>query len=114
MSDRVTSLQLDDLGVAQSLPRPGGKDQILGVPYRPVQFLDDDLPKALERAATWLREVEQWLGEAPDVIAVHLDHDETQGSPYFDLTILCNDEDLAGAPIAVRERDSGGGPRRPA
>ncbi|GAA4797557.1 hypothetical protein GCM10023200_37230 [Actinomycetospora chlora] len=107
MSERMTPLELDDLGVASALPRPGGKDQILGVPYRPVQFLDDDLPSALERAATWLREVEQWLGEAPDVIAVHLDHDETQDSPYFDLTILCNEEDLAGVPIAVRERDAG-------
>jgi hypothetical protein len=111
VSERVTPLELDDLGVASALPRPSGKDQILGVPYRPVQFLDDDLPSALERAATWLREVEQWLGEAPDVIAVHLDHDETQGSPYFDLTILCNEEDLAGAPIAVRERDSGASSR---
>jgi hypothetical protein len=101
----------DDLGVANALPRPGGKDQIQGVPYRPVQFLDDDLPSALERSATWLREVEQWLGEPIDVIAVHLDYDDAKGSPYYDLKILCNEEDLAGVPIALRQRDSETPPR---
>lgn len=106
VAEHATSLELDDLGVASGLPRPDGKDVIQGVPYRPVQFLDDDLPTALERSAAWLREVEQWLGEPVDVIAVHLDYDDSQGSPYFDLKILCNEEDLAGVPIAMRKRDS--------
>jgi hypothetical protein len=105
VGEHVTNLDLDDLGMARDLPRPSGKDQIQGVPYRPVQFLDDDLPAALERSAAWLREVEQWLGEPIDVIAVHLDYDDSQGSPYFDVKILCNEEDLAGVPIAMRERD---------
>ncbi|GAA4875404.1 hypothetical protein [Actinomycetospora straminea] len=113
MSENATHLELDDLGVAAALPRPSGGDQIQGVPYRPVQFLDDDLPSALERSARWLREVEQWLGEPLDVIAVHLDYDDAKGSPYYDLKILCNEEDLAGVPIALRERDERT-PSRPA
>lgn len=105
VGEHVTNLELDDLGVANGLPRPSDKDQIQGVPYRPVQFLDNDLPTALERSAAWLREVEQWLGEPIDVVAVHLDYDDSKESPYFDLKILCNEEDLAGAPIAMRKRD---------
>lgn len=78
VGEHVTNLELDDLGVANGLPRPSDKDQIQGVPYRPVQFLDNDLPTALERSAAWLREVEQWLGEPIDVIAVHLDYDDSK------------------------------------
>jgi hypothetical protein len=106
VGEHPTHLALDDLGVARDLPRPGDKDQIQGVPYRPIQFLDDDLPTALERSATWLREAEQWLGEPLDVIAVHLDYDDAKGSPYYDLKLLCNEEDLAGVPIAMRKRDN--------
>lgn len=38
-----------------------------------------------------------------DVIAVHLDYDDRQGQPYYDLKLLCNEEDLAGAPVAIRK-----------
>src|SRR5690606_18541473 len=41
-----------------------------------------------------------------DVIAVHLDYDDTDGAPYFNLKLLCNEEDLAGAPIALRKLQS--------
>jgi hypothetical protein len=75
-----------------------------GVPYRPVEFRDDDLPTALERSAAWLRRVEEWLGEPADVIAIHLDYDDKEGSPYYAVKLLCNEEDLAGAPIAVHRR----------
>lgn len=44
-------------------------------------------------------------GSASRSIAVHLDYDDSKESPYFDLKILCNEEDLAGAPIAMRKRD---------
>ena len=81
-------------------------DQVQGVPYRPVEFRDDDLPAALERSAQWLREAQNWLGEPVDVIAVHLDYDDTDGAPYFNLKLLCNEEDLAGAPIALRKLQS--------
>lgn len=67
-----------------------------------MEFRDDDLPSALERSARWLRDTEHWLGEPVDVIAIHLDYDDTQGSPYYDVKLLCNEEDLAGAPIALR------------
>ena len=103
MTDETVELDLDDAGVARDLPRPGGPaDEVQQVPYRPVQFRDDDLPTALERAAGWLRQVQQWLGEPVDVIAVHLDYDERAGAPYYEVKLLCNEEDLAGAPLALR------------
>lgn len=97
-------LDLDEVGVSVDLPRPAhARDQVQGVPYRPVEFRDDDLPTALERAASWLRSTQDWLGEPVDVIAIHLDYDDGEGSPYYDVKLLCNEEDLAGAPIAMRE-----------
>jgi hypothetical protein len=105
MSEKAIQLELDELGVAVNLPRPSNhRDGVQGVPYRPVQFRDDDLPTALMRCADWLREVQGWLGEPVDVIAIHLDYDDREGSPYYDLKLLCNDEDLAGAPIAMNLR----------
>lgn len=103
MSEYPVDLQLDDAGLAAELPRPlNPQDQIHDVPFRPVQFRDDDLPTALERAAAWLRRTQEWLGEPVDVIAVHLDYDDEAGSPYYEVKLLCNDEDLAGAPVAQR------------
>lgn len=97
------SLELDEAGVSVDLPRPAHEgDQVYGVPYRPVEFRDDDLPTALERSAAWLRRTQEWLGEPVDVIAIHLDYDDSEGSPYYDVKLLCNEEDLAGAPIALR------------
>ena len=81
------------------------RDGVQGVPYRPVEFRDDDLPTALERAAAWLRQTQDWLGEPVDVIAVHLDYDDTKGNPYYDLKLLCNDEDLAGVPRVIRDNE---------
>ncbi|MDR7301365.1 hypothetical protein [Haloactinomyces albus] len=104
MSEETIELELDDSGVSVDLPQPtGDMDQIQGVPYRPVEFRDDDLPTALERSARWLRQAQDWLGEPVDVIAVHLDYDDRQGAPYYDLKLLCNEEDLAGAPVAIRK-----------
>jgi len=103
VSEKAFKLDLDELGVAVTLPRPGHRDRVHGVPYRPVEFRDDDLPTALERSAAWLREVQSWLGEPVDVIAIHLDYDDREGAPYYDLKLLCNEEDLAGAPLAVQE-----------
>ncbi|SDC75697.1 hypothetical protein [Actinokineospora iranica] len=98
------ALNLDEAGVSVDLPRPAHRgDQVQGVPYRPVEFRDDDLPTALERAASWLRSTQEWLGEPVDVIAIHLDYDDGEGSPYYDVKLLCNEEDLAGAPIAMRQ-----------
>jgi hypothetical protein len=71
-----------------------------------VQFRDDDLANALERSAAWLRSAQEWLGEPLDVIAIHLDYDDSAGSPYYDVKLLCNEEDLAGAPIAVRAQQT--------
>jgi hypothetical protein len=103
VSDNTVELHLDEAGLAGDLPRPQDPhDGIQDVPFRPVQFRDDDLPAALERAADWLRRAQQWLGEPLDVIAVHLDYDDRKGSPYYELKLLCNDEDLAGAPLAMR------------
>jgi hypothetical protein len=103
VSEHPVNLRLDDSGLAAELPRPDHpQDQIHDVPFRPVQFRDDDLPTALERAATWLRRTQEWLGEPVDVIAVHLDYDDQDGSPYYEVKLLCNDEDLAGAPVALR------------
>ncbi|MGI8308333.1 hypothetical protein [Saccharopolyspora sp. ASAGF58] len=108
MSEEAIRLELDDSGVSVDLPQPPGpNDQVQGVPYRPVEFRDDDLPAALERSAQWLREAQNWLGEPIDVIAVHLDYDDREGVPYYDLKLLCNEEDLAGAPIALRRLQSG-------
>ncbi|HEV8563225.1 MAG TPA: hypothetical protein VGR06_43470 [Actinophytocola sp.] len=104
--DRPVSiaLELDEAGVSVNLPRPPHQgDQVYGVPYRPVEFRDDDLPTALERSAEWLRRTQEWLGEPVDVIAIHLDYDDSEDSPYYDVKLLCNEEDLAGAPIALRE-----------
>ncbi len=108
MSEETIELELNDAGVSVDLPQPtGGQDEIHGVPYRPVEFRDDDLPTALERSARWLREAQDWLGEPVDVIAVHLDYDDSQGAPYYDLKLLCNEEDLAGAPVARRKMMGG-------
>lgn len=103
MSEQTVHLRLDDAGLAVDLPRPAHpRDEVQQVPYRPVQFRDDDLPTALERSAAWLREAQTWLGEPLDVIAVHLDYDDRDGAPYYEVKLLCNEEDLAGAPLAVR------------
>jgi hypothetical protein len=100
---RSIALDLDEAGVSVDLPKPPHQeDQVYGVPYRPVEFRDDDLPTALERSAAWLRRTQEWLGEPVDVIAIHLDYDDSEGSPYYDVKLLCNEEDLAGAPIALR------------
>jgi hypothetical protein len=56
VTDKAIELDLDDAGVAIDLPRPEHpRDEVQQVPYRPVQFRDDDLPAALERSAAWLR-----------------------------------------------------------
>ncbi len=103
VSDETVHLQLDDAGLAVDLPRPQhARDEVQQVPYRPVQFRDDDLPTALERSAAWLREAQTWLGEPLDVIAVHLDYDDSDGAPYYEVKLLCNEEDLAGAPLAAQ------------
>ncbi|GAB3295787.1 hypothetical protein [Parasphingorhabdus pacifica] len=109
MSEETIQLELNDSGVSVDLPEPSHpRDQVQGVPYRPVEFRDDDLPSALERSANWLREAQAWLGEPVDVIAVHLDYDDRKGSPYYDLKLLCNEEDLAGAPVALRKHEATG------
>lgn len=103
MSENPVGLRLDDAGLAAELPRPDhAQDQIHDVPFRPVLFRDDDLPTALERSAAWLRRAQAWLGEPVDVIAIHLDYDDQAGSPYYEVKLLCNEEDLAGAPVALR------------
>ena len=107
MDDKSVTLDIDDSGLARDLPRPThGHDEIQGVPFRPVGFRDDDLPSALERSALWLREVQKWLGEPVDVIGVHLDYDDSPDGIYYEVKLLCNDEDLAGVPIALRARRS--------
>jgi len=107
VSEETIQLELNDSGVAVDLPMPSNRrDKVQDVPYRPVEFSDDDLPSALERAAIWLRQTQDWLGEAVDVLAVHLDYDDTKGSPYYNLKLLCNEEDLAGVPKVVREHSS--------
>ncbi|KAA2260917.1 hypothetical protein F0L68_19095 [Solihabitans fulvus] len=104
MSEETIQLELNESGVAVDLPQPAHQgDQVQGVPYRPVEFRDDDLPAALERSAAWLRRAQDWLGEPVDVIAIHLDYDDRDGKPYYDVKLLCNEEDLAGAPIALRD-----------
>ena len=104
MTDHSVELDLDDAGLAGDLPRPDhASDEVQQVPYRPVQFRDDDLPTALERSAIWLRSAQRWLGEPLDVIAVHLDYDYRDGAPYYEVKLLCNEEDLAGAPLAIRK-----------
>lgn len=105
MNEKLLELSLDDAGLALELPRPDSPDEIQDVPYRPVQFRDDDLPTALERSARWLREAQAWLGEPVDVIAIHLDYDDRAGSPYYEVKLLCNEEDLAGAPVAKRRAE---------
>jgi hypothetical protein len=103
VSDETVELDLDDVGLATDLPRPANpRDEVQQVPYRPVQFRDDDLPSALERSASWLRDAQGWLGEPLDVIAIHLDYDDSAGAPYYEVKLLCNEEDLAGAPLALR------------
>jgi hypothetical protein len=103
VSEKPAALDTDESGLAQALPRPShGHDEIQGVPFRPVGFRDNDLPTALERSALWLREVQNWLGEPVDVIGIHLDYDDTPGGIYYEVKLLCNDEDLAGVPIALR------------
>ncbi|WP_158881720.1 hypothetical protein [Amycolatopsis anabasis] len=106
MTEQTIHLELDDSGLAPGLPAPKHpRDQVQDVPYRPVEFRDDDLSAALERCAGWLRSAQEWLGEPVDVLSIHLDYDEREGSPYYDLKLLCNEEDLAGVPIALRTRD---------
>jgi endonuclease/exonuclease/phosphatase family metal-dependent hydrolase len=108
VSENSVQLTLDDSGLAEDLPRPEhGRDEVQQVPYRPVQFRDDDLPTALERSAVWLRAAQSWLGEPLDVIAIHLDYDDSAGAPYYEVKLLCNEEDLAGAPLAVRRSATG-------
>ncbi|NKQ55248.1 hypothetical protein HFP15_20390 [Amycolatopsis sp. K13G38] len=103
MSEQTIQLELDDSGLAPGLPVPSDpRDHVQDVPYRPVEFRDDDLPSALERCANWLRTAQEWLGEPLDVLAIHLDYDDTEGAPYYDVKVLCNEEDLAGAPLAMR------------
>ena len=103
VTDNPVELELDDAGLATDLPRPADPaDEVQQVPYRPVQFRDDDLPTALERSAAWLRRAQVLLGEPLDVITIHLDYDDRAGSPYYEVKLLCNEEDLAGAPLAVR------------
>jgi hypothetical protein len=110
VTEKTVELALDDSGLATDLPRPTGPtDEVQQVPYRPVQFRDDDLPSALERSAAWLRNVQQWLGEPVDVIAIHLDYDDQAGSPYYEVKLLCNEEDLAGAPLARRRVEQADG-----
>jgi hypothetical protein len=110
VTDETVELELDEAGLATDLPRPESPaDEVQQVPYRPVQFRDDDLPAALERSAAWLRRAQQWLGEPLDVIAIHLDYDDRAGSPYYEVKLLCNEEDLAGAPLAVRRVAQSGG-----
>ena len=105
VSEQTIHLELDDSGLAPGLPGPSHpRDQVQDVPYRPVEFRDDDLPTALERCASWLRNAQEWLGEPLDVLAIHLDYDDTEGAPYYDVKVLCNEEDLAGAPLALRAR----------
>ena len=106
VSEESIELGLDDTGVARTLPRPvHQQDDVQQVPYRPVRFCDDDLPSALGRSAAWLRLAQEWLGEPLDVIAVHLDYDDRAGRPYYEVKLLCNEEDLAGAPLAIRARN---------
>jgi endonuclease/exonuclease/phosphatase family metal-dependent hydrolase len=107
VTEQAIELDLDETGVARDLPQPVHlRDEVQQVPYRPVQFRDDDLPTALERSAAWLRRAQEWLGEPLDVIAVHLDYDDSDTGPYYDVKLLCNEEDLAGAPIAVRAQQA--------
>ena len=103
VTNNRVELDLDEAGLSADLPRPESPaDEVQQVPYRPVQFRDDDLPTALARSAVWLRRAQQWLGEPLDVIAIHLDYDDRAGSPYYEVKLLCNEEDLAGAPLALR------------
>lgn len=103
MSEQTIHLELNESGLAPGLPVPTNpRDQVQDVPYRPVEFRDDDLPTALERCAAWLRNAQEWLGEPLDVLAIHLDYDDREGAPYYDVKVLCNEEDLAGAPLALR------------
>ncbi|GAA5157202.1 MULTISPECIES: hypothetical protein [Amycolatopsis] len=103
MSEQTIHLELDESGLAPGLPVPSDpRDQVQDVPYRPVEFRDDDLPSALERCAAWLRSAQEWLGEPLDVLAIHLDYDDREGAPYYDVKLLCNEEDLAGAPLAIK------------
>ncbi|WP_306992093.1 hypothetical protein [Amycolatopsis thermophila] len=104
MTERTIQLELDESGLALGLPAPSHpQDHVHDVPYRPVQFRDDDLPTALERCAKWLKSAQEWLGEPVDVVSIHLDYDDREGAPYYDLKLLCNEEDLAGAPRALRD-----------
>jgi hypothetical protein len=51
MSKETVELTLDDSGLAMDLPGPEHpRDEVQQVPYRPVQFRDDDLPGNVRRA----------------------------------------------------------------
>ena len=105
MNEKTVELDLDDSGVATDLPRPSIRaTRYSRSPTARCSSGDDDLPTALERAAAWLRAAQLWLGEPLDVIAIHLDYDDRDGSAYYEVKLLCNEEDLAGAPLAVRAR----------
>src|ERR1700712_313659 len=105
VTEQTIQLELDDSGLSPGLPVPANpRDQVQDVPYRPVEFRDDDLPTALERASAWLRQAQEWLGGPLDVLSIHLDYDDRKGSPYYDVKLLCNEEDLAGVPIAMRAK----------
>ena len=36
----------------------------------------------------------------------YLDYDDAAGAPYYEVKLLCNEEDLAGAPLAIRRAGS--------
>ena len=59
-----------------------------------------------ETSAMWAG-IAPALAETHTVIAVHLDYDDRDGSPYYEVKLLCNEEDLAGAPLAVRRAADG-------
>ena len=105
VTEETIQLELNEIGLAPGMPSPQHPaDRVHDLPYRPVEFHDDDLPAALSRCAKWLREAQDWLGEPIDVLALHLDCDEHAGSPYYELKLLCNEEDLAGVPLVIRRQ----------
>ncbi|WP_449479324.1 hypothetical protein [Streptomyces abikoensis] len=97
--------QVDRTGLHVDLPRPKS-GRIHGASYRPVQFDACDLPLALRRAATWLQEAENWLGETVDVMAIRLDmSDDPEDPEPYGLKLLCFDEDLDGLSKTAAEAE---------